>query len=122
MNQQQPNQQPQSRRDIEARIIAKAWKDESYKQELLSNPKAIFEREFGVELPEEVSVQVLEENSTTLNFVLPMAPQTIGREISEEELEMVAGGGKSSAIAATITRVTTVITLAGGWAASQADP
>ncbi|MEM7593393.1 MAG: NHLP leader peptide family RiPP precursor [Cyanobacteria bacterium P01_A01_bin.83] len=92
MNQQQPNQQPQTRREIEARIIAKAWKDESYKQELLSNPKAIFEREFGVELPEEVSVQVLEENATTLNFVLPMAPQTQDSEISEEQLEAIAGG------------------------------
>ena len=84
--------QPESRQDIEARIISKAWKDESYKQELLSNPKAIFEQEFGVELPEEISIQVLEENSTTLNFVLPMHPETSGHELNESELEAIAGG------------------------------
>jgi hypothetical protein len=85
--------QPQSRRDIEARIIANAWKDEAYKQELLTNPKAVIEREFGVQLPEEVNVQVLEENSTSLYFVLPMLPVMPGSELNQEELEAVAGGG-----------------------------
>ncbi|MEM7594391.1 MAG: NHLP leader peptide family natural product precursor, partial [Cyanobacteria bacterium P01_A01_bin.83] len=47
MNQQQPENHSQTRRDIEARMIAKAWKDEAYKQELLANPKAVFEQEFG---------------------------------------------------------------------------
>ncbi|MDZ8106186.1 MAG: NHLP leader peptide family natural product precursor, partial [Nostoc sp. DedQUE12a] len=31
-------EQAQTRQDIEARIIARAWKDEAYKQELLTNP------------------------------------------------------------------------------------
>ncbi|MEM7593394.1 MAG: NHLP leader peptide family RiPP precursor [Cyanobacteria bacterium P01_A01_bin.83] len=85
---------------MEARMIAKAWKDEAYKQELLANPKAVFEQEFGVELPEQVSVQVLEENATTLNFVLPMRPQ-VGSELSSEDLEAIAGGGSTTARIAT---------------------
>ncbi|MEM7594390.1 MAG: NHLP leader peptide family RiPP precursor [Cyanobacteria bacterium P01_A01_bin.83] len=89
----QQEQQPQSRRDIEARIIAQAWKDESFKQELLANPKAVIEQEFGVQFPEAVNVQVQEENPTSLYFVLPMSPQTEGQELSAEELESVAGGG-----------------------------
>ena len=87
------NQQPQTRRDIEARIIAKAWKDDAFKQELLTNSKAVIEREFGVQLPEEINVQIKEENPTSLYFVLPMCPQIEGQEISEEELDAVAGGG-----------------------------
>jgi len=85
-------QEAQTRKDIEARIITKAWKSEAFKQELLTNPKAIIEQEFGVEFPAELNVSVREENSTTLYFVLPLHPQIEGRELSEEELESVAGG------------------------------
>ncbi|ACC81665.1 NHLP leader peptide family RiPP precursor [Nostoc punctiforme] len=85
-------QQAQTRKDIESRIIAKAWKNEAFKQELLTNPKPIIEQEFGVELPAELNVSVYEENSTSLYFVLPILPQIEGRELSEEELESVAGG------------------------------
>jgi len=85
-------EQAQTRQDIEARIIAKAWKDEAYKQELLSNPKAIIEREFGVEFPADVNVQVLEENPTSLHFVLPISPVSIAQELSQEQLEAIAGG------------------------------
>jgi hypothetical protein len=86
------NEEPQTRRDIEARIIAKAWKDEAYKQELLTNPKAVIEREFGVQFTEEISIQIREENPTALYFVLPMRPQIEEQELSEKDLEEVSGG------------------------------
>ncbi|MCF4965703.1 NHLP leader peptide family RiPP precursor [Nostoc sp. CMAA1605] len=84
-----------SQENLEAKIIARAWKNDAYRQELLENPKAVIAREFNVELPTEVSVQVLEETPTNLYFVLPMRPQFEAGEladISEEELAQVAGG------------------------------
>ena len=94
MSQKEQPQTPraQTRRDIEAQITAKAWKEESFKQELLTNPKSIFEQEFGVQLPAEINVQVIEENPTSLHFVIPMRPQVPGHELNEEELETIAGG------------------------------
>ena len=89
-----------TRKDIEAHIIGQAWKDEAYKQELLSNSKAVIEREFGVQLPAEVNVRVMEENLTNLYFVLPARPNLSNVELSEEQLETVAGG-----IAWTLTAV-----------------
>ncbi len=90
------NEQPvkQTRQEIEALIVAKAWKDDAYKQKLLSNPKAIFEQELGVELAQEIRIQVLEENSTSLYLVLPVNPIEAFKKIdlSEAELEAVAGG------------------------------
>ncbi|MEH1770606.1 NHLP leader peptide family RiPP precursor [Nostoc sp.] len=91
-------EQAQTRQDIEARIIAKAWKDEAYKQELLSNPRSVIGREFGVEFPSDVNVQILEENPTSLHFVLPMSPVAIAQELSEEQLEAIAGGYALSAL------------------------
>lgn len=85
--------QPQTRKDIETRIITNAWKDESYKQELLSNPKAVIEKEFGIKIADNIDVQILEENSSSVYFVLPMKPTAVAQELSEEDLETVAGGG-----------------------------
>ncbi|UKO95905.1 NHLP leader peptide family RiPP precursor [Nostoc sp. UHCC 0870] len=84
-----------SQENLEAKIIARAWKSEAYKQELLKNPKAVISREFDVELPAEVNVQILEETSTSLYFVLPMRPDFSAadlKDISDEELAQVAGG------------------------------
>jgi hypothetical protein len=86
-------QNTQSRNELEAKIIAKAWQDERFKQELLSNPKAVFSEELGQSLPDEVEIRVIQENPTTLYLVLPMKPVvTNGEELSEEQLESVAGG------------------------------
>ena len=95
MSEQTPQR---TRKDIEAQIIAQAWKDEAYKKELFSNPKAVIEREFGVQLPAEVSLKVMEENPTNLYFVLPMRPDLSGAELSEEQLEAVAGGSTTACL------------------------
>ena len=80
-----------TRKDIEAQIIAKTWLDRAYKQELLENPKAVVSREFGAEVPADITIKVIEEDAKTLYLVLPMKPP-VG-ELSEEQLEAVAGGG-----------------------------
>jgi hypothetical protein len=92
---------PRTRQDIEAHIIAQAWKDEAYKKELLSNSKAVIEREFGVQLPAQVNVRVMQEDSTNLYFVLSARPDLSNAELSEEQLEAVAGG-----VVWTVTTVT----------------
>jgi hypothetical protein len=84
------NEQTRIRKDIEAHIIAKAWKDPSYKQELLSNSKFVLEKEFNTQFPLEVNVKVLEENPQALYFVLPLCPEI--SDLSEEQLEAIAGG------------------------------
>jgi hypothetical protein len=95
--------QPRSRQEIEAHLVAKTWKDESFKQQLLSNPKAVIEKEFGVQLPAELNVQIVEEDAQTLYINLPMRPDFSGTELSDRDLEAVAGGGTPSlAVAATV--------------------
>lgn len=92
----------QTRADIESRVIAKAWKDESYKQELLNNPKVVIGKEFDVEFPDNVTIHVMTEDTNNLYFVIPNIPADISfQELSEEQLEAVAGGGTLDFVADT---------------------
>lgn len=81
-----------TRKEFEAELITKAWKDAVFKQELLSNPKAVYARELGQQLPENLQVQVMEEDDRHLYLALPKSPQ-VSEEITDEALEAIAGGG-----------------------------
>ncbi|MBD2530121.1 NHLP leader peptide family natural product precursor [Nostoc flagelliforme FACHB-838] len=83
-------QQKMTRNELEAKLVAHAWQDEAFKQELISNPRAAVEREIGQKVPESTDIRVLEETGNTIYFVLPKKPSI--DELSEEQLEAVAGG------------------------------
>lgn len=86
-------EQRKTRKEIEAHIIAQAWQDEAYKQELMNNSKSVVEKEFGVQFPPQVNVHVVQEDPTNFYVVLPIRPNLSEEELSEEELEAIAGGG-----------------------------
>ena len=77
-----------SRKDLEAQLIARSFKDEVFKQELLANPKVVVEKELGTKLPEESDIKVLEETETTLYMVLPSNPY---QGLTEPELKAMMG-------------------------------
>lgn len=79
--------------EFQSELIAKAMKDESFRQELLANPKEVMEKEMGkvkqgVKLPKTVEVKVIEQPANALYLVLP----TISDELTDEALDNVAGG------------------------------
>ena len=77
-------------------MIGRASKDETFKQELLSNPKAVVERELrrqhpDARLPEHVQLHVLEETPTTRYLVLPAKPVVeSGEALSDADLAQVS--------------------------------
>ncbi len=82
---------------LETRVITRALQDESFKQQLLSGSvaaKAAIEQEIGQKLPQDLQVKVIEETANVSYVVLPKMPST--DELSEDELETVAGGRISS--------------------------
>jgi hypothetical protein len=82
------------RAGIERGLIEKSLQDESFRQRLLEDPKATMEQELGVRLPAEMKVQAVEETTDTIYLVLPSASAVgEGGELSDQELESVAGGG-----------------------------
>lgn len=82
-----------SRYDFKIDLITRAWKNETFRQELLHNPKTAIEKEFGLSLPNDLNVEVPQEDANTIYITLPVAPNLSDMELSEEELETVAGGG-----------------------------
>ncbi|BAY94489.1 MULTISPECIES: NHLP leader peptide family RiPP precursor [unclassified Tolypothrix] len=61
---------------LQARLINLIWNDENLKQEILKNPKAVFERETGIKFPAELEVRVLEEDEDEFYIVIPPLPPT----------------------------------------------
>ena len=86
------------RPEMERRIIEKSLSDEDYRQRLLEDPRAAVEEELGTRLPEGAQVRVVQESADTIYLVLPgisPAGGEGGEELSEEELESVAGGAST---------------------------
>jgi hypothetical protein len=82
------------RAEMERRLIQRSLQDESFRRRLLDDPKAAVEQELATQLPEDVKVRVVEETTDTIYLVLPSASPLVGEggELSDQELEAVAGG------------------------------
>jgi hypothetical protein len=70
------------------KVVAKAWRDPSFKAKLLADPQAVL-KEAGLAVPAGVTVKVVENTATHLHFVLP--PKPTG-QLSDEALDAVAAG------------------------------
>jgi hypothetical protein len=71
-----------------AKVVAKAWSDADFKARLRKDAGAVLKEE-GIQVPENMSVKVVENSDTVVHLVLPAHP---GAELSFEELDRVAGG------------------------------
>jgi len=67
------------------KVVAKAWADANFKAKLLADPKTVL-KENGVEIPDDVEFRIVENTDKVVHLILP------ARQLSEEDLEHVAGG------------------------------
>jgi len=83
------------REQMERMLVEKSLQDGAFRQRLLADPRAAVEEELGTRLPEGVRVVAVEETAETIYLVLPSTsqPGEEGGELSDQELEAVAGGG-----------------------------
>ena len=77
------------RREVEAFLIARALRDDEFRQMLIADPKAALEAEMSrlridIKLPRNLKVEVLQETPDTLYLVLPPDLTAPGGEPSEE--------------------------------------
>lgn len=85
-----------SRAEIERTLVQRSLQDESFRQQLLDDPKETVVQELGTQLPEDVEVRVVQESAQTIYLVLPVRSDLQTRELSDQDLEEVAGGGSQN--------------------------
>jgi hypothetical protein len=96
------------------KILTNAWSDENFAQELKADPKPIL-AEYGLDVPADATVDVVssqgtegsvddqvkiwDEGASSGHYTLyvPSVPQVEAGELSEAELEGVAGAGNVDA-------------------------
>lgn len=70
-------------RKILAAVVAQAWMNPAYKQSLLFNPTSVM-KAAGIEVPDDVTVRIVEDTSTVKNIVLdphPLPPEQVVDEL-----------------------------------------
>ncbi len=99
------------------KVIKKAWADSTFKQRLLADPKAAVADAAGIQVPDAINIHIHEDSASVKNLVLPVNPDS--EELSDADLEAVAGGALSKGIqTATGCGVASAVT--GGVAAALA--
>ncbi len=104
-----------TRRTLETALIEKCWKDPEFRKQVVSDPKSLFEKFTGQKLPTDMKIVIHEEDANTLHFSIPPAPANLS-ELSDEDLEKVAGGTDIS-FAVSLTIGILGVTMGAGGAA-----
>lgn len=71
--------------------LAERATDPVFRRALIEDPRRVLAREFGIQVPPNIQVRVIEEDADTYHLVLPYTPRA-GAELDDAELERVAGG------------------------------
>ena len=72
--------------ELSGRLMERAGVDESFRAQLMADPKAAIYDELGLEVPEDVNIKVHENDAQTVHLTLPAT------ELAEEQLEAIAAG------------------------------
>jgi hypothetical protein len=95
-----------TRAEFEAAMLSAAFKDASAMENLKSDPKAAYEKQLsdikeGTKLPQDLVIEAVQETDQVLFLRIPPAPAELsGVELSDAELEQVAGGVVAAAVGA----------------------
>lgn len=87
----------QRKQEIIEAVISKAWEDTIFRKELLADPVVAIEKLTGVKvvLPEGKSLVITDQTDKSKVYVnIPAEPEVENMELTEEQLEAVAGGAQ----------------------------
>jgi hypothetical protein len=85
----EPKLNARQRKQVLAKVIAKAWADPDYKKRLMKNPKAVL-AEAGIELRPGYRVVIQEGEPNTWHFILPAKPEGLVGEKPSVAAEAMA--------------------------------
>ena len=97
-----------TRSELEAKIVKRCWADETFRKELLADPVACFVKYTGQPADRAPRIRVHEEGGRDWHIVIPAKPRQTD-ELSDEDLERVAGGTDPFVITATIVTAASLV-------------
>jgi hypothetical protein len=62
---------------LKVQVIKKAWEDSVFKQLLLDDPTSALRQAFGIELPPEIELKVVEDTPSSYYLVIPPNPEDV---------------------------------------------
>ena len=71
-----------TKENLSSSVIQKAWADEQFKQRLMEDPKTAVKEAFGVDIPDDFNITVVEETSTHFYLVIPPNPSSLQNDPS----------------------------------------
>ena len=77
----------ETQRSMMEKLIAKAQQDADFRGRLVANPSSALKEAFDIEVPEDFSVMVHEDDARTAHLVLPAST-----ELTDAQLQQAAGG------------------------------
>jgi hypothetical protein len=80
-----------TRHDLEAKIVKRCWEDEGFRREFTADPAGVFVKYLQVPAASLPKIAIHQETPGSWHIVLPAKPPHID-ELTEEDLERVAGG------------------------------
>jgi hypothetical protein len=73
-------------------VLDRALADPDFRRELIERPQQSLSTLYGVTIPESAQVRVLEESDDSHYVVIPPDMSSLSEELTDEQLEAVAGG------------------------------
>jgi hypothetical protein len=96
-----------SRHDLEAKIVRRCWENEAFREEFLADPAGAFARYLDIPAVSLPKIVAHEEPGGSWHIVLTAKPANAS-ELSDRELEAVAGASVVKAVtAASVVTVST---------------
>ena len=85
-----------NRHDLETKIVKRCWENDAFRKEFVRDPAGCFVKYLNAPKAQLPKILIHEEQPGSWHIVLPTKPDKTG-ELSDEELEKVAGGTDISA-------------------------
>lgn len=80
------------RLERDQQVLSRALGDADFRKELIESPHASLSSLYGVAIPGNADVRVFEESSNSHYVVIPPDMTQLSEELTDEQLEAVAGG------------------------------
>jgi hypothetical protein len=80
------------REELQAQMLERASRDPEFRNQLVQDPKGLLAQMLDVQIPDSITIEVLEESPSKFYLVLPQASQEVSQELTDQDLAAANDG------------------------------